>query len=268
MTALKVVDPRLHTVLREQMDLTVPELSGESLYSCLRTLETKGRLGFISWLKGLGVGPQPVRQKIANGLARAKREGTLCNVTPPAWDYRPPPPPTHGVKLQVGAPSSPPPHTLPLPPPPSVARSCKGAGCTLAERVPSRQPPDAEFLARRRAAAASSATGLEPTDVNFRSASAPTRGAYPSSAELAALSAMAYDHPRPTLAEDHWTAASPASSHSQFQTGMRPSPAVGEGGKPSITSSSADLWSRVRSATTSLMRRVSGPAYLQVATAS
>ena len=61
----------------------------ESLYSCLKILESKDRVGFISFLNEKGIGPQPLRQKLTTALAKAKRAGKFGHVTPPAWEYVP-----------------------------------------------------------------------------------------------------------------------------------------------------------------------------------
>ena len=64
----------------------------ESLYQCVTTLEAKGRVALIAHLASLNIGPQPVRQKVATELTKARRDGKLGRILPPAWDYVPPMP--------------------------------------------------------------------------------------------------------------------------------------------------------------------------------
>mmetsp|Transcript_58553 Transcript_58553/g.96654 ORF Transcript_58553/g.96654 Transcript_58553/m.96654 type:complete len:292 (-) Transcript_58553:414-1289(-) len=152
-------DQRFHALLAEWgLEQLQEPLKGESIWSCLQVLEKQERVGFIKWLAEMGIGPQPVRQKLASSLAKAKRDKTLGHVTPPAWDYIPPPPPP--VKVRQPEPELK--NMLPATPMPSpVAANTHRLGSrqpvtpthATTINLPNAPPPAQKFLERRRAEA-------------------------------------------------------------------------------------------------------------------
>ena len=155
----RVSDPRLHALLEEW---EIPEeqrakLNRESIWSCTNELERRERIGLIKYLTALGVGPQPIRQKIATNLAKALRSGSLGKITPPAWEYVPPLPGSQ----QACDSSSPPASSSKRPPAVAVlparaqARSplAKPASSPTKPASPAARRPQSEFVERKRSEA-------------------------------------------------------------------------------------------------------------------
>jgi hypothetical protein len=130
----------------------------ESLHECLRVLEAEKRVGLISWLRARGVGPQPVRQRLATALAKAHRAGDLGHVTPPAWQYVPPLPaearPTRGRTAPRTAAVAAPTHACETAKA-SPRRCCSGSSATEG-------PPSTPRTPHRNATPTAVAVGARP----------------------------------------------------------------------------------------------------------
>ena len=157
-------DSRLQECLKEWgLEQLQDLLAEESLYSLLRELDARERVGFIKWLAELGVCPQPVRQKLVNSLTKAKRAGTLGKVTPPAWDYLPPPP--LASTCRRGQPSEPAPRMAPTPNPSVTSNAIASSQRSQPRPVGARPAgvrPTPDFVARRRTEEASSSSPVSP----------------------------------------------------------------------------------------------------------
>lgn len=220
-------DSRLQAFLKEVgLEQLEEPLWDESLYSCLQVLDAQGRVGFISWLVKLNVGPVPVRQKLTNALAKAQRANKFGHVTPPAWDYVPqmPAPPKPGggrFKKSAGSKEG----ATAAPPTPPAARA---GGPPSSPRTAIRPPPPSP---------GTGAASLAPSDREARPRASPSSRRYPIPVEASEMCAGSVPtHKR--------TDQPPPSGAHEVYSGAASVPAVAP--EPSrLFTSVTNLWRRV-----------------------